>query len=298
MASVFVLLGMMAFGVSNVIWKPLLTDFTVNTLLFRRSCWSALILSILLAAGTWFFFRPEWVLHLTARQGNYPLSHSIGLSIFYILVSLSGLYLFIFSLKLQPVGISGMVVCTSTLLSALLGWIIMNEPFHPVLVFSLSISTIGMLLMDQTSLRRFHFNKGIGLALLGASCWGFANLGFKKMIPETGVLQFSLLQEAVVLAISGAAVWWTRRGTRTETVKASVSGNAMIFFISLCTVVGVVFCNLGMKELPISRFALLVLAQPLSTFVIAGTWLAEKTTLEQKTGALLILVGIYSGIAF
>jgi drug/metabolite transporter (DMT)-like permease len=298
MASFFVLFGMIAFGVSNVIWKPLLPKMTVNTMLFRRSCWSAGLILVLFLAGQWICLRPEWYLKLTESENYYPIHESLLRSVGSILISLLGLYLFIHSLKHQPAGISGMIVCISTLLSAFLGWSLLHEPFHWELIFSLSISLLGVLMMDRTGFRTLSLNKGIAWALLGACCWGIANLGFKKMIPETGVLQFSLMQESVVVLVSGIGLLGFGRQEPEPPDSTGIQVHLLIFVISLLTILGVLFCNLGMSRLPVSRFALLVLAQPLATFVIADLWLKEKTTWSQKFGAFLILAGIYTGTAF
>jgi len=297
MSIFFVLLSMIAFGLSNVIWKPLLTFHSSHTLLFRRSCWSAVGLALLYFGGKTFAAQSDWYRFLVHTDSSNFQGGQFGYSLFYILLSLTGLYLFIYSLLHQPAGIAGMVVCTSTLLSAFLGWFFNGEKLSQHLAFSMIISVLGVLLLDGTDPRRFRYNKGLFLAILGACCWGIANLGFKRVIPITGVLQFSVIQEMTVLTVSGLFFTILRKKT-TEKEGWTAKNRLMLLSISLCTIIGVVFCNLGLKNLPISTFALLVLAQPLTTFLFATFWLKEKTSWLQKTGAVLILAGIYAGTAY
>jgi drug/metabolite transporter (DMT)-like permease len=291
----FTILGMMAFGISNVIWKPLLPAYSVPAMLARRSLWTAgiLILGFLLLQQI--KLPPDWYSLLVQRSGEMLLWKRILFSEYWILVSLLGLFLFISSLMHQPAGVSGLVVCTSTSLSALLGWILNGEHVHVQLLFSFGLSLAGVLLLDKTDLRKFRLNRGLAFALLGACCWGYANIGFKKMIPQTGVLQFSMLQEVTVLLVSLAFLKfseWRRLFSGWDNAQKSL----MIVAISCCTILGVIFCNLGMSGLPVTLFALLVLAQPLTTFTMASLLLKERTDWIQKTGAAFILAGIYTGI--
>ncbi|MFM2206615.1 MAG: hypothetical protein RL213_590 [Bacteroidota bacterium] len=291
MHSLFVLLGMSAFGTSNVLWKPLLGTRSSNSLLFSRSCWTVGALAIMLFFSMYLNEVPEWLRFLVSSRGHALTGEILAGSVASILLSLTGLYLFIFSLNHQPAGISGMIVCTSTALSAVLGWLVNNDPFEWTVVAALLLCSAGILLLDGTDLRTLRFNKGIVAAITGAACWGVANLGFKKMIPETGVLPFSLIQETTVLSVSGLGLLVLRSPGNSQS-RIPVT-NSSILLIGLFTLVGVVFCNLGMNGMPVSRFAVLVLAQPLTTFMLAAFWLKERTSALQKLGAGLILVGIY-----
>jgi drug/metabolite transporter (DMT)-like permease len=291
MHSLFVLLGMSAFGISNVLWKPLLGSRSSNSLLFSRSCWTVGILLLLFITGAFVNEPPEWLKYLAASKEGALSPGNLISSVAYILLSLAGLYLFIYSLSQQAAGISGMIVCTSTTLSAVLGWLVNDDPFHWTLVSALLLCSAGILLLDGTDLRSFRLNKGLVAAMSGAACWGVANLGFKQMIPETGVLPFSLLQETTVLSVSGLGLMISGAGDKSKSLLQVT--NSSVVLIGLLTLFGVVFCNLGMNGLHISRFAVLVLAQPLTTFLLATFWLKERTSFLQKFGAGLILIGIY-----
>lgn len=263
--------------------------------MFIRSLYSATLLAVVLIV-TNRFSQGIPILEYLIRATSSAAT-ALPRSLFYIGISMVGLFLFVNSMRFQAAGVSGLIICVSSSISATAGWLLNDEPFSLTLPISLAVSCIGVLLLERIDLLKQPDRKGMALALSAAICWGYANIGFKEMIPQTGILQFSLLQEITVLATSGFLLLIAgikRNNATNQKTPSRLSGSEklLVLLIGVCSVAGVLFCNLGMRQLPLSIFSILVLSQPLSTFILASVWLKEKTTWQQKTGAVLILVGM------
>ncbi|MEY4594492.1 MAG: EamA-like transporter family [Bacteroidota bacterium] len=164
-------------------------------------------------------------------------------------------------------------------------------------MLAFAIAVTGVILLDRPvtkATQHSQKNQIIGtlIAICAATCWAIANLGFKTSIPELGIYSFCFLQEATVLLISGSAMLINR-----SYYPPTNKDHLLIFFIAALTIVGVIFNNLGMNQLPLNLFSLLVLAQPLTTFLVAYGWLKERPTKVQWVGSALLLTGVYLGIA-
>lgn len=293
----FVLISMTAFGVSNVCWKPLIAELSISQALYRRSRITVVGLGIVLLVGSATNLLPS------AAQGANGLG-AISLpilskAIVAILISLAGLYLFIYSMTYAPAYHSGLTISLSSVLSAMFGCLLLNDPFSSRLLVAFVLAITGALLLDrpQASASRTEkakLIKGSLLAVSAASCWAVANLGFKSSIQAVGAFPFSFLQETVVLLVSGIVVMIKEKHSSPTT---KVRTKRLIPLIGLLTIIGVICNNLGIGQLPLSIFGLLVLAQPLTTTVVAYIWLKERPTITQWLGSILLLSGVYTGIA-
>ena len=291
-----VLFGMLAYGLSNVCWKPIIAEVSMIYALLVRS-----ILTILMMAGITLVYRflPTGILFKKLFfQHATDWVQSVLPAIFSILLSLLGLALFIYSVKFTPVGISGLLICCSALISAFLAWLIRGEavPVFQIIAFILAIS--GVLLLDDTHAYKETSVKGLSLALGGAVCWGFANLGFKKYIPALGTLPFSMLQEIIVAIVMLLLVAFRLKINQEKQMQMQLLPKPikLIFLVSCCTVVGVYCTNLGMSRLPVIFFSLLVLVQPITTLAVARLWLKEKLTFRQQIGCILVISGLFIGM--
>lgn len=283
-------LGMMAFGMSNVLWKPLSEKFNLFSLLIWRSIWTLLIFFSVIVFL--FFFRPghsysDGLEKMISRNPSDVLA-----SIAFILVSLVGLILFIQSQKWMAVGLSGTIICVSSLVTTGLSWVYLQEVPSTFFLIGIGVSLVGIGLMERSWKPSSLTRKGIVLAFSAACCWGFANLGFKQLIPRVGTLPFSVFQEATVLAFSAALFIATKTPGKTR----ARFFEPLMVWISFCTVLGIALSNTGMKTLPLHQFSLVVLVQPLTTLLLSRLWLHESLENRQKVGVLLLLIGIYVGL--
>lgn len=290
-AAFLVLTGMFAFGVSNVCWKPILAFYSVFQALFLRSL-TTLFLLLLLG----FVIRAlphSTLLNRSFFQQSPDWTASILPAFFWIIVSMLGLTLFIYSVQFAPVGISGLLICCSSIFSAGLGWLVNGEALSLFLVLGFVVTISGVLLLDEWGDVKKASRKGIFLSLGGAICWAFANLGFKKHIAEMGVLPFSLLQELTVAFVSASMVLKNDWGKLSNIVPSRNYPVRLILVVSCCTVAGICCSNIGLNKLPVVVFSLLVLAQPVTTLLTARIWLNERLTLRQQLGCATVITGLF-----
>ena len=291
-----VLFGILAYGLSNVCWKPIIAGCSMITALLIRSIFTILVMAGIAIACR---FLPSGILFKRMFfQHAADWKQSVLPAVFSILLSLLGLTLFIYSVNFTPVGISGLLICCSALISAFLAWLIRGEavPVFQIIAFILAIS--GVLLLDDTHAYKETSVKGLSLALGGAVCWGFANLGFKKYIPALGTLPFSILQETIVTIVMLllAAMKLHHNREKQKQLQLMPKPFKLILLVSFCTVVGVYCTNLGMSRLPVIFFSLLVLVQPVTTLAVARLWLKEKLTFRQQIGCILVITGVFTGM--
>ena len=289
----FVLFSMIAFGLSNVCWKPLLSFRSSTELLFQRSIYTVLLF---LTLGIVTRVINMYILPETFDIPSILVNPNTPTAITSILLSLIGLYLFVSSTKLIPTSMAGILICSSSLMSAWLGWWFNQEAITVHLAVGFLMTAIGVMLLENINQWKKPSMKGIRLALGAAALWAIANLGFKTTIPSLGTLNFSLLQECIVLSVTTSIIFIQKK--MPDTLQKPIyrfKPEGLILLISGCTVVGVFFNNLGLKQLPISQYALMVLAQPLTTLLAASMWLKERLSKKQWIGTCLILAGIYWG---
>ncbi len=128
------------------------------------------------------------------------------LSIFSSALSYSGLYFFIKSLKICKVGITVIVVSAlSTTISLLFAVMIYNEPFTLTTLFFIIVLLTGVYFCKdnlQNKLMVNQIKKGYLYAIFAAISWGISYSLFKGNIEKVGALNFSLILESTVLAIS------------------------------------------------------------------------------------------------
>lgn len=286
LSALSVFLGMAVFGYSNTCWKPLLNDYRTAVALLLRSITSVMLFTLIYIAITHFPVpRPLAALALGDPTNTFDLTKSSAA----ILLSLAGLYFFIESMRFTATGISGVIICLSSMLSALTGWWWLNEPFHVSLAIAFPMAFGGVLLLDNWDSWQNPSVKGIAFSLASATCWALANYGFKKGIGHFGVIPFSILQESIVLLVSAAFVAISRRKNEGNIRDFAVLGGI--------TVLGVLFCNLGLNQLSLTLFSLMVLVQPLATLLFARYRLHERLTFKQIAGILLILCGVSIGLS-
>ncbi len=193
---------------------------------------------------------------------------------------------------------AGLTISLSSILSAMFGCLLLNDPFSVRLLMAFILAITGVLLLDRPKASASRTEKtklirGSLLAVTAATCWAIGNFGFKSTLQAVGAFPFSFLQETVVLLVSGTVVMAQKHERESAPQHRTKS---LIPLIASLTIVGVICNNLGMDQLPLSIFGLLVLAQPLTTAAVAYIWLRERPTITQLLGSILLLAGVYTGI--
>ena len=292
----FVLISMTAFGISNVCWKPLIAEVSISRALYRRSRITVIGLGAALLFGSIINLLPVPAPGVNGVGTLSMLTLSKGVAA--ILLSLAGLYLFIYSMNYAPAYHAGLTISLSSILSAMFGCLLLNDPFSVRLLMAFILAITGVLLLDRPKASASRTEKtklirGSLLAVTAATCWAIGNFGFKSTLQAVGAFPFSFLQETVVLLVSGTVVMAQKHERESAPQHRTKS---LIPLIASLTIVGVICNNLGMDQLPLSIFGLLVLAQPLTTAAVAYIWLRERPTITQLLGSILLLAGVYTGI--
>jgi drug/metabolite transporter (DMT)-like permease len=290
-AALFVITGMIAFGFSNVCWKPLLNYYSPFHALFLRSLFTVVLISI--SAACLLINSKHLQTSATLLPKDTGWTASICPSIIFILISLAGLVLFVKSVQYSKVSISGLLICCSSFFSALLAWWLRSEGISFLLACSFVFNLCGIAILDDWRNLKNTSIKGVALALSGAACWAVANIGFKKNITELGVLPFSFLQELTVCLLAGCATGIQSYFHPAPIKRPGKLPFRLILMISCCTLIGVFCTNLAIEELPLVLFSLLLLAQPLTTLLTARLWMKESLTWKQYAGAALVLIGVF-----
>lgn len=268
------LAGMICFGWSNCLWKPLSRRMNMGDILFHRSIWTVAILSAV------FFITP------LAGAGDWKsLYHSLRW-IPWIGISFLGLLCFTHSLKDHPSGISGSLILYMVLFGSIVAHFFAGDQLPSHFGWILAMYICGLILLDPQFLQLRLPVRGTWLSLAAAACWAIANLGFKGGIMDSGPWAFSLTQELTVLLATGMMQFGQRISLPRFTSRLGT-----VFLISLLTIGGVVCCNLALGKLSVMQFTLISIAQPVATLFISNLYFKEELQAKQWFGGFLIISG-------
>ena len=273
--------GMLCFGISNCLWRPAFRVMNLAGILFYRSFYTVIIMSLLLMV--YYSFFPQ----------NPPdlIQFSVLKALGWILLSFAGLVLLTVSLRYNPAGISGSVVMTIGIFGAFAAHFIRNDPWPEYLLYIIYLYAVGFALIDKAVLRTFLPDRGVTLALCAAACWALANLGFKEGIEEMGAYTFAWLQELVVL--TGSGVWLGYQKIQKGHTVTEKQENGPIFLLALLTLGGIVCANVALGQLSLMQFACISMVQPVATMVISKWIQREQISTRQLAGAAFLLAGAF-----
>lgn len=278
MPYVYLFVGMLCFGWSNCLWRPLQSQGTTERLIFLRSLWTVPLIALtggILAKG------------IDTNSLQIAFAH-----LPYILLSLVGLWSFVSSMKYQQTGISGSIILYIGFFGSLVAWVFTDDKLPVYFGFTAILYGIGLALLSPGSMKNVTPWRGTVLALLAALCWAFANLGVKQGIERVGFWNLSLMQECTVLCTSGLLHLYTRKPPPVPSgVNIQPNTYSSILPLSLLTIGGVVFTNIALGELPVLHFALITMTQPITTLLVSAVIYKEQLSRRQWTGSLLLIAG-------
>ena len=274
----FLFAGMICFGWSNCLWRPLQENSPALELIFTRSLWTVPMIALAgLAVGT----------GLTTEKLLLAVR-----SLPYILLSLAGLYCFVRSMHYQPSGISGSLILYIGLFGSLVAWAFAGDRLPVYFGYTLVLYLSGLLLISPGMFRFDTPWRGTILALLAALCWAFANLGLKRGIEESGVWNLSLVQEITVLGLCGLILFVQKtKATRLDPENPIRPPYQLLIPLALLTVGGIVFCNASLGRIPVLHFALITMVQPVTTLILSAFIYKEKLDTRQWIGGALLIAG-------
>ena len=274
----FLFAGMICFGWSNCLWRPLQERSTALHIIYRRSLWTVPMIAL---AGT--------------TIGAGLSTKSIILAVYhipYILLSLAGLWSFVRSMHYQPSGISGSLILYIGLFGSIVAWAFAGDRLPGHFFYTVVLYLSGLVLISPGMLR-FHTPwRGTLLALLAALSWAFANLGMKKGIEQAGVWNLSLVQELTVLALCGLLLFvQSKKPGDIEPANAESPSYIRLLPLAMLTVGGIVFSNASLGRIPVMHFALITMVQPVTTLFVSALIYKEQLSARQWAGGFLLIAG-------
>lgn len=274
----FLFAGMICFGWSNCLWRPLQERSTALHIIYRRSLWTVPMIAL---AG------------ITLGAGLSPESLILAiLHIPYILLSLAGLWCFVRSMHYQPSGISGSLILYIGLFGSIVAWAFAGDQLPKHFFYTVVLYISGLVLISPGMLRFDTPWRGTLLALVAALSWAFANLGMKKGIEQAGVWNLSLIQEFTVLSLCGLILFAKRKTTdNIETITPNPTTYASLLPLALLTVGGIVFSNASLGRIPVMHFALITMVQPVTTLFVSALIYKEQLSARQWAGGFLLITG-------
>lgn len=275
--------GMLCFGISNCLWRPLYHYNSPWQVMWKRSMLTAPVLSAIIFL---YFQHDLTMLQVTDYLRPLP----------WILLSYLGLVLFTRSLATQPAGVSGVLILFLGIFGSLVAFIDGNSDLPGQLPLILLFYLSGFLLIDNgILLQQRRPDMGHLLALGAALCWAVASFGMKKTMTITGPWVMGSLQEWTVFTISGLVVLYSSRG-KDYLPNPQTGGVKTVFpvvVLALLTIGGVVMTNLSMHRLNLFQIALVSMVQPASTLLFSRVVQNEKLNLREITGGLLLMAGAF-----
>lgn len=210
---------------------------------------------------------------------------------------LSGLFLalhfgfWLYSLEYTSVASSVVLVTLNPLFVGLLGWLFLGEKMGWRLAAAIALVIAGGLLIGGGALRAGgQAMTGNLLALGGGLMASLYLLTGRKLRGEMGVVPYATVcytATAVLLLAAGIAS------------REPVSGfpvSTWLLFAALALgpqILGHTVFNWGLKHLPTSRIAMMIVAEPIGATILAFLVLGQAPATGEVAGGVLILAGVY-----
>jgi len=207
------------------------------------------------------------------------------------------------SLALTSVVASLALVSTSPLFVGIIGYFFLGERFSRSMVLGMLLAMVGSVAIGAGDAGGgTHHLLGDGLALLGGlAAAGYFTLGqrLRERLSLLGYVFPVYATAAVVLmAVSLASYLFVEGGTLAG-FGARLSGYAPVTWLWLLLlaifpqIIGHSSLNWALRHLPAAYISLSVLAEPVSSTLIAWVVLQESPTWSALLGGILILLGLF-----
>lgn len=217
------------------------------------------------------------------------------------LALLSGLFLaghfgfWIYSLEFTSVASSVVLVTLNPLFVGILGWAFMGERVGARLALAVALVIAGGVLISGGALQTGGgAMKGNLLALGGALMASLYLLAGRRLRASLGIVPYATAcysASSLVLLAGCLALGEPLRGFTATT---------WLLFFGLALgpqILGHTVFNWGLKYLPASKVAMMIVAEPVGATVLAFLVLSQAPTAGEVAGGALILVGVYLSAA-
>jgi transporter family protein len=284
-AIIYALIAMFAFGISNVMMKTVADRFGPVRGLVLRNLVTVPALAIALL-----------ILHPTI-----DLSH--GSIFFAVILAIAGYFPFMFFVHGLELGKVGVIVPVSSgriIVSVIVGFLFLGEPFTILKLAAISIVFVGIVLAsidftDFTHSNFFSWKSGIPFALLAALLWGIVYPLFQFPSQQFGALFYGLVIESAVLAGGLVHLMLIKKTIIPATPEeASFLKKHLVPIIVTGLTIGVatVSANFGLATGIVSLVSAIVGASVVVSLIVASIMFRERLTLQQYAGAVCVVIGI------
>jgi len=214
---------------------------------------------------------------------------------------LSGIFLslhfglWLYSLNYTTVASSVVLVTLNPLFVALLGWIFLGEKVGGRLVAAILLVIAGGAIIGGGAIKSSgQALQGNLLALGGAVMASLYLLTGRRLRPVLGIVPYATIcysTTALLLLAASLALGVRLSGFPLAT---------WLLFVGLALgpqILGHTVFNWGLKHLPASRIAMMIVAEPIGAAILAFMVLGQAPTANELAGGALILVGVYLAAA-
>jgi len=203
--------------------------------------------------------------------------------------------LWLYSLSYTTVASSVVLVTLNPLFVGILGWLFLGERVGVRLVLAIALVIAGGLLISGGALQAGGTAmKGNLLALGGALMASLYLLAGRRLRVSMGIVPYATVcytATTLILLAGCLALGVPLRGFPAST---------WLLFLGLALgpqILGHTVFNWGLRYLPASRIAMMIVAEPVGATVLAFLVLAQAPTPGEMAGGALILAGVYLSAA-
>ncbi|MHA2043728.1 MAG: DMT family transporter [Candidatus Thorarchaeota archaeon] len=281
------LLGMLFFGVTNVLYKKMSGDISVMDIMFTRM-WVSLPIAYLfavIASGSLTFTVPTGSL--------FPLIFSMILGI----VIGDAMYF----LSQERIGVSRAfpIAMSYPLLVFFLAAVFLGEPAVPQRVIGAIIIIIGVIMIaraeqDETKIEKRwsedDIRIGIILAFLVFICWAASDVIFQFGLVGVGVAEANFYRVFAASLILVPIFLMTLRGERTLPTRRVTTYALLIGIFALG--LSLIAYSFAVKFIGVTVTAPIIASGPMLTAPLSAVFLDEDVNRRVAIGTLLTIVGV------
>lgn len=199
--------------------------------------------------------------------------------------------LFYRAIERGKVGIVSPIAGVSSVLTAGLAVLVLGEPFGPGRWFGVPLVIAGVLLLsadvrDWKASDLFRRGSGIPCALLACLGWGVIIFLFRYPVLSLGMSATAFIVEAVILAISAAALSKERKITFPRGYIRPLS------FVGILSAVATVGLYGGLGTAAVSTVVVLGMANPIISAAYERLVLRERFSTAQYAGMVFTVAGV------
>ena len=281
---VYQLISMLAFGISNALWRKPVDKMQVEEAIFYRTIHSVFFFVILLFS----FSRISIIL-----ENIYNTSYLKIVGFAFIISVLSFFGLFFFNKALQKANTSLVVIVAtlSFLFGQFTAFILLNETFNPKILIALILFLITIILSDWKSIQNFKVSKAVWFGILAALIWGTTLPLLSVPVKKIGFVETGFILELSVLLMSFIIhKFYFKKQFKVSNFKAFYP---YFLFLGILAGTGVLFMNLSYTKIPVHIAGAISSSTHLITIFVSVLIFKETINKYQIFASITAFMGIF-----